>query len=83
MRSAANTLVTHCITAIPDVNGAPVTIQQCAPPSHNINDTWVIPVDGQTGTISTFTGGPIPAQCLDVTNGVNADGTKLQTWVRV
>jgi len=71
---------TQCIAAGPDVNGAPVTIQDCAAPSNNLNTTWVIPADGQTGTISTFTGRATPAQCLDVTNGVNADGTKLQTW---
>src|ERR1700761_1932660 len=62
----------HCISAGPDANGAPVTIQACTTPSSNGNTTWVIPANGQTGTISTFAGGAGPAQCLDVTNGVNA-----------
>jgi len=75
IRSASATDVPHCIAAGNSGNGAAVTIQNCAAPSVN-SVTWAIPADGQTGTISTSGG----EQCLDVTNGVNADGTKLQTW---
>ncbi|KAM6503982.1 carbohydrate-binding module family 13 protein [Amanita muscaria] len=57
-----------CLTAASNSDGAAVTIQGCTgSPSQN----WV------------FSGGQVHIfdnKCLDVTNGVNANGNKLQIW---
>ncbi|KAF7364600.1 hypothetical protein MVEN_00329100 [Mycena venus] len=62
-----------CLTAASNADGAAVTIATCT----NITtlNTWVVPQAGAVGSISIF-----GDKCLDVTNGVNADGTKLQIW---
>lgn len=59
---------TKCITASSQADGAPVVIQPCT---------------GAQSQQWTFTGGNVKVFgtfCLDVTNGVKADGTKLQIW---
>ncbi|KAJ7628034.1 ricin B lectin domain-containing protein, partial [Mycena polygramma] len=72
-----------CIAVESNTDGAPVVI-------HNCNED-----DGDNAvynwTVSFFTrqnAGPQPIQafgnkCIDVTDGVNADGTKLQIWTCV
>lgn len=60
--------VAKCLTAASNTDGAVVTIQAC---TGSANQKW------------TFTGGTVTAfgnKCLDVTNGTNADGAKLQLW---
>ncbi|KAF8629590.1 hypothetical protein AX15_003336 [Amanita polypyramis BW_CC] len=57
-----------CLTAASNNNGAAVTIQGC---TGSANQNWV------------FSGGQVQVfgnKCLDVTNGANADGTKLQIY---
>lgn len=57
-----------CLTASSNTDGATVTIQTC--------------IDSEAQKW-TFTGGAVQTfgdKCLDVTNGNNADGTKLQIW---
>ncbi|RXW14830.1 hypothetical protein EST38_g11023 [Candolleomyces aberdarensis] len=57
-----------CLTAASDSNGAQVTIQTCT---------------GAAAQKWTFTGGTVRVfsnKCLDVTDGLNKDGTKLQVW---
>lgn len=57
-----------CLTAANNANGAAVTLQPCT---------------GADSQKWTFTGGVVQvfgSKCLDVTDGVNADGTKLQIW---
>ncbi|KAJ7334020.1 ricin B lectin domain-containing protein [Mycena albidolilacea] len=63
-----------CLTAASNADGAAVTIETCT----NITtlNSWVLPGrPGEIGTISIF-----GDKCLDVTNGANTDGTKLQIW---
>ncbi|PFH48479.1 carbohydrate-binding module family 13 protein [Amanita thiersii Skay4041] len=57
-----------CLTAASNANGAAVTIQSC---TGTDSQHWV------------FSGGSVIAfgdKCLDVTEGQNVDGTKLQIW---
>ncbi|KAI5120318.1 hypothetical protein M0805_000378 [Coniferiporia weirii] len=58
-----------CLTAANNTNGAQVSIQPCT---------------GAESQQWTFEGGSVKlysnAKCLDVTNGADADGTKLQIW---
>ncbi|RXW13087.1 hypothetical protein EST38_g12765 [Candolleomyces aberdarensis] len=57
-----------CLTASANSDGAAVILQTC---SGSANQKW------------TFTGGTMRAfgnKCLDVKEGVNQDGTKLQVW---
>lgn len=57
-----------CLTATSNSDGAAVIIQTCI---------------GASAQQWTFTNGAISVfgnMCLDVTNGANADGTKLQIW---
>lgn len=58
-----------CLTAASNTNGAAVTIQACT---------------GADAQKWTFEGGQVKlfskTKCLDVTDGTNADGTKLQIW---
>jgi hypothetical protein len=57
-----------CLTASANNDGAAVILQTC---TGSANQKW------------TFTGGTITAfgnKCLDVTKGVDQDGTKLQVW---
>ncbi|KAJ6479701.1 ricin B lectin domain-containing protein [Mycena sanguinolenta] len=66
-----------CLTASSNVDGAPVIIQDCpvgtAPSAAN---TWVAAAGvGKPGALKIF-----GDKCLDVTDGLDADGTKLQIW---
>ncbi|KAJ7780111.1 ricin B lectin domain-containing protein [Mycena maculata] len=71
----------YCIAAASDKDGAEVAlVSGCFNSTFNTtypdgNVTWNVPVEPLTGQITTFDN-----MCLDVTNGVNEDGTKLQIW---
>ena len=60
----------YCLTATGADNGDIVEVQPCQ--------------DGLANQDWTFTGGQVQifdgSKCLDVTNGVNQDGTQLQVW---
>ncbi|KAF7336388.1 hypothetical protein MVEN_02187400 [Mycena venus] len=64
-----------CLTAVSNADGAPVTISTCT----NVTslNSWVYFEEqgAPSGTVTIF-----EDKCLDVTDGVNADGTKLQIW---
>ncbi|KAJ7245984.1 ricin B lectin domain-containing protein [Mycena rebaudengoi] len=66
-----------CLTASSNADGAPVIIHDCpvgAAPS--VSHTWVAAAGvGKPGALKIF-----GDKCLDVKDGVNADGTKLQIW---
>ncbi|KAJ7728575.1 ricin B lectin domain-containing protein [Mycena maculata] len=64
-----------CLTATSNADGAAVIIDDCGSNATSLN-SWVVP-NGQdeVGTIQIF-----GDKCLDVTNGVDADGTLLQIW---
>lgn len=53
-----------------NVNGAPVQITDC---TGGDDQEWKF---GPNGAISLYNG----AKCLDVTNGANTNGNKLQVW---
>ncbi|KAJ7187519.1 ricin B lectin domain-containing protein, partial [Mycena pura] len=64
-----------CLTATKNADGAPVIIKDCGTNATQLN-SWVVPNGAAAvGTIQIF-----GDKCLDVTNGVDADGTKLQIW---
>ena len=58
-----------CLTAEHNSNGARVFIQPCA---GSENQQWTF----EGGSVNLFN----DTKCLDVTDGVNVDGTKLQIW---
>ncbi|KAJ7191507.1 ricin B lectin domain-containing protein, partial [Mycena pura] len=69
-----------CVGAASNADGAPVVLLGCGvgnagPNFPNGNFTWDAPFAPLTGTIKTFDN-----KCLDVTNGDDADGVKLQIW---
>jgi hypothetical protein len=69
-----------CITAASDTDGAEVALVGCLNSDFhttfpNGNITWSLPVAPLTGTITTFNN-----KCLDVPNGSNVNGVKLQIW---
>lgn len=60
--------IAKCLAAASNTDGAQVVIQTCTGAA---NQKWV------------FTGGSVRVfgdKCLDVTEGINQDGTKLQIW---
>ncbi|EAU85093.1 macrofage activating glycoprotein [Coprinopsis cinerea okayama7 len=59
-----------CLTASALHDGAPVVISTCTGAA---SQKWVF--TGNNGLVQTANN-----MCLDVTDGVNADGTKLQVW---
>ncbi|KAJ7065646.1 ricin B lectin domain-containing protein [Mycena amicta] len=64
-----------CLTASKNADGAAVVIQPCGNNATQLN-SWVSPNGvGVAGPLKIF-----GDKCLDVVNGVNADGTKLQIW---
>ncbi|KAJ6512616.1 ricin B lectin domain-containing protein [Mycena sanguinolenta] len=64
-----------CIASASDDDGAAVTLVECDDYTATYpNGNIVFDVPAQSGSITGF------GKCLDVTNGVNADGTKLQLW---
>ena len=60
----------YCLTAEGTTHGSVVDIQPCA--GNAANQDWTF----SNGQVSIFNG----AMCLDVVNGVNQDGTRLQVW---
>ena len=58
-----------CLTASSNSNGAPVTIQSCTGAE---SQQWTF--DG--GSVKLFSN----SKCLDVINGSDVDGAKLQIW---
>ncbi|KAF7374044.1 hypothetical protein MSAN_00285100 [Mycena sanguinolenta] len=64
----------NCLSVASNADGAAVTIETCN--EITAFNTWVLPEgEGQVGNIQIF-----GDKCLDVTNGDNVDGTKLQIW---
>ncbi|KAJ7710332.1 hypothetical protein B0H17DRAFT_105 [Mycena rosella] len=61
-----------CLTATSNANGTPVTISDCTTSGDSTSQNWTV---SSTGTLVLYGN-----QCLDVTNGVAASGTLLQTW---
>ncbi|KAJ7089062.1 ricin B lectin domain-containing protein, partial [Mycena epipterygia] len=61
-----------CLTATSNANGTPVTISDCITSGDSTSQNWTV---SSTGTLVLYGN-----QCLDVTNGVAASGTLLQTW---
>ncbi|HEV7737287.1 MAG TPA: ricin-type beta-trefoil lectin domain protein [Chlamydiales bacterium] len=63
-------------------NGSPVRGVSCTDPT--ARKVWIVPQagHGNRGSIRVAFGtdGTAPVKCLDVTNGINANGTKLQLW---
>ncbi|TFK18780.1 macrofage activating glyco protein [Coprinopsis marcescibilis] len=57
-----------CLSAANNTDGAPVVVQTCTGAA---NQKWVF----TQGTVRVF-----GDKCLDVTEGLNQDGTKLQIW---
>lgn len=57
-----------CLTAA-NSNGAPVQLETCTGAS---SQKWTF----KNGQVTLYSG----SKCLDVVNGVNKDGTKLQVW---
>ncbi|KAJ7621986.1 ricin B lectin domain-containing protein [Mycena polygramma] len=65
----------NCLTATSNADGAAVVIKACGTNATQLN-SWVVPNGaGVSGPIQIF-----GDKCLDVTNGANTDGTKLQIW---
>lgn len=69
-----------CLAASGSTNGSPVISIPCST-SDPATRSWTVTKGGNTGnapasTITIFGG----TKCLDVTGGVNADGTKLQIF---
>ncbi|KAF7364679.1 hypothetical protein MVEN_00337500 [Mycena venus] len=63
-----------CLAAASNADGAAVIMQTCT--NATAVNSWVVPNGaGVAGPIQIF-----GDKCLDVTNGVNTDGTKLQIW---
>jgi len=58
-----------CLNAQSNTDGAVVTVEKC---SGSSNQAWT-----HTGNTLRAFGG---SKCLDVTNGANSDGTKMQVW---
>ncbi|KIY64053.1 carbohydrate-binding module family 13 protein [Cylindrobasidium torrendii FP15055 ss-10] len=65
---------TKCLTAIDNADGGRVGIQDC---SGGLNQEWTF--SGLPGNVRTLRT-PRTDKCLDVVDGVNADGTHLQVW---
>ncbi|KAJ7741854.1 ricin B lectin domain-containing protein [Mycena metata] len=64
----------YCITAASDTDGAEVILAACLDsPFGAGNITWTVPIAPLTSQLQTFSD-----KCLDVPNGSNANGVKLQ-----
>ncbi|KAJ7216002.1 ricin B lectin domain-containing protein, partial [Mycena pura] len=61
-----------CLTAASNADGTPVTIADCITSGDSSSQNWTV---SAAGTLVVHGN-----QCLDVTNGVAASGTLLQTW---
>ncbi|KAJ6493311.1 ricin B lectin domain-containing protein [Mycena sanguinolenta] len=65
----------ECLVVASNTDGAAVTIKTACTNATALN-TWVFTEgEGAVGNIQIF-----GDKCLDVTNGANVDGTKLQIW---
>ncbi|KAF7291375.1 hypothetical protein MIND_01282000 [Mycena indigotica] len=64
-----------CLTATKNADGAAVVVQPCGNNATQLN-SWLVPNGaGAEGQIRIF-----GDKCLDVKDGINADGAKLQIW---
>ncbi|KAK7038571.1 hypothetical protein R3P38DRAFT_547780 [Favolaschia claudopus] len=64
-----------CLTASNNADGAPVVIEMCSAPTPG--NSWVVPNgNNAAGALKIFGN-----KCLDVTDGINTDGTRLQIWI--
>ncbi|KAJ7202704.1 ricin B lectin domain-containing protein [Mycena haematopus] len=67
-------IANNCLAAASNADGAAVIIETCT--NATALNSWVFPQgEGVVGTIQIF-----GDKCLDATNGVDVDGTKLQIW---
>ncbi|KAF7296340.1 hypothetical protein HMN09_01104100 [Mycena chlorophos] len=65
----------YCLSALDNADGAHVTVESCNGTATAAN-SWLVPNGASVeGTLQIY-----GDKCLDVTNGVNADGTLLQIW---
>ncbi|KAJ7778396.1 ricin B lectin domain-containing protein [Mycena metata] len=65
----------NCLIASSNTDGAAVVVGECGTNATALN-SWVVPNGANSpGPLQIF-----GDKCLDVTNGANADGTKLQIW---
>ncbi|KAJ6544675.1 ricin B lectin domain-containing protein [Mycena vulgaris] len=65
----------NCLVPTSNADGAAVVIKDCGTNATALN-SWVVPNGSQqVGPLKIF-----GDKCLDVTGGVDADGTKLQIW---
>ncbi|KAJ7358468.1 ricin B lectin domain-containing protein [Mycena albidolilacea] len=69
-----------CIAAASNTDGAAVALAGCENANFhdtfpNGNITWIVPVPPLSGPIKTFDN-----KCIDVPNGSNVNGVKLQIW---
>ncbi|KAJ6476840.1 ricin B lectin domain-containing protein [Mycena sanguinolenta] len=63
-----------CLSASSNADGAAVVIEMCSAPT--AANSWVVPNgNNANGALQIF-----GDKCLDVTDGVDADGTRLQIW---
>ena len=71
-----------CMAADSSANGAPVFAAPCD--DTTARKVWTLPQPGHGNSgsykIDFGTDGSGPIKCLDVKDGVNAPGTKLQLW---
>ncbi|KAK6996692.1 ricin B lectin domain-containing protein [Favolaschia claudopus] len=64
-----------CLTATSNSDGAAVVLQECGPNPAAVN-SWVVPEgNGAVGQLRIF-----GDKCLDVKDGVDSNGSKLQIW---
>ncbi|KAJ7292525.1 ricin B lectin domain-containing protein [Mycena rebaudengoi] len=73
-----NAGIQGCISTPDNANGSPLVI-------HNCNTNTLANQDWQFSSFTRQDAGPQPIKifgdkCIDVSGGVNADGTKLQVW---
>lgn len=62
-----------CLTAGGTTDGSPVTVETC---NGSAQQVWNFTASAGGATVSTNNG----TMCLDVTGGVNSDGTLTQVW---
>jgi hypothetical protein len=69
-----------CVGAASDADGAKVVLLGCGVDNAGTdfpggNYTWTAPIEPLTGQLKTYDN-----KCLDVPNGENKNGVKLQVW---
>ncbi|KIJ40839.1 carbohydrate-binding module family 13 protein [Sphaerobolus stellatus SS14] len=82
INTAAVTGANLCMAANSSANGSPVFVVPCF--DTTARRVWIAPQPGHGNAgsyqLSFGVDGGAPVKCLDVTDGVDAPGTKLQLW---